>query len=233
MFRERKRWMNYTYYHRHPVFHWKTTHLYSPVLVNSFWNVRQPYSTMTVDIADENFIAGWSASTRTKINKAVREELVVDRGKYLLPAILELFSFTAERKGLRGFTVTDFDSFPSFECSAILLNGVMLCGHVWLMDEDEKRAMLYINASNHKNENEDASLTGRAHYFLLWQDGLYLREKGVNLLDLQGYKAETTDPMVSGVYKWKAGTHGQQETLYHYFPFWFHWLRKFRNMLSR
>jgi len=232
MFRERKRWMDYTYFNRDPAFHWWTTHLYSPVKVKGGWNIRTPFSTMIVDVSDENFVRQWSDSTRTKINKAIREELVADRGSHLLPDILKLFSLTAERKGLRGFIVEDFNTFPKFECAAVHLDGVMLCGHVWLMDEEEKRAMLYINASNHKHENEDSSLTGRAHYFLLWQDGLFLRNHGVSFLDLQGYNRDTKDPSLRGVYAWKAGTHGRQEMLYHYFPFWFYLLRKFRNMVT-
>lgn len=230
MFKEKKKWMSYTYYNRHPAFHWRTTHLYSPALVKSVSMVRVPFSTMTVDISNEDFVSGWSASTRTKINKAVREELVPDRGQHLLPDILKLFALTAEKKGLLGFIVSDFDTFPRFECSAVILDGVMLCGHVWLIDEEEKRAMLYISASNHRNENDDASLTGRAHYFLLWQDGLYLRKMSIPTLDLQGYNPDTKDPSLQGVYKWKAGTHGHQEMLYHYFPFWFYLLRKFRNL---
>jgi len=50
-------------------------------------------------------------------------------------------------------------------------------------------------------------------------------------MDLQGYNPDSKDPSKLGVYKWKEGTHGQREQLYHYLPFWFHWLRKLRNLL--
>jgi hypothetical protein len=232
MFREKKKWMDYTYYSRNPVSHWRTTHLYSPVWIENKLSVRVPFSTMTVDISKDDFLTRWSASTRTKVNRAARVGLVVDRGVYLLKDILKLFSLTAEKKELRGFTPSDFDTFPKFECSAIILNGTMLCGHVWLLDDDEKRAMLYISTTNHRNENDDTALTGRAHYFLLWQDGLFLREKGIVIMDLQGYNPASKDPKLIGVYTWKAGTHGQQEMLYHYFPIWFHLLRKFRNLVN-
>jgi hypothetical protein len=108
----------------------------------------------------------------------------------------------------------------------------MLCGHVWLIDKEEKRALLYVNASNHHNPNDDTSLTGRAHYFLLWQDGLYLRHLGIDTMDLMGYERDSVNPLMKGVYQWKAGTHGKEEILYHYYPFWFFVLRKFRNMLA-
>jgi len=233
MFEEKKKWMAYTYFNRHPKFHWRKTHFYSFINVKSFGNICTPYSTMIVDITPENFVSTWSGSTRTKINKAVREQLVVDRGINLLEDILKLFSITADKKGLRGYKVSDFDLFPKIECSAVIYEGVMLCGHVWLIDEEEKRALFHVNATNQRNDAEDTSLTGRAHYFLLWQDGLYLRSKGVDTLDLQGYKTFTDDPKLKGVYAWKAGTHGKQETLYHYLPFWFHLLRKIRNMATR
>jgi hypothetical protein len=218
--------MHYSYYNRSPGYQWRTTHLYSPILVSNLFLVRTPFPTMTVDVSAANFVSKWSASTRTKINKAVRENLAVDRGAHLLPDILKLFSQTAAWKQLRGFTVADFTTFPRFECSAVIVDGVMLCGHVWLIDEEEKIAMLYISASNFRNENDEASMTGRAHYFLLWQDGLFLRQHGVSTMDLQGYNPDSRDPGLIGVYKWKAGTHGQQKMLYHYFPFWFYWLRK-------
>jgi hypothetical protein len=73
---------------------------------------------------------------------------------------------------------------------------------------------------------------GRAHYFLLWQDGLLFHQKGFETMDLNGYNPENKDPLLSGVYAWKEGTHGQIEKLYHYYPLPFFWLRKFRNMVT-
>jgi hypothetical protein len=229
---QKKKWMQYTYFNREPQADWKTTHLFSFADQKIPGMVRAPFPTMIVDVRNENFISAWSSSTRTKINKAVREELVADRGMNLLPDILKLFSYTAERKKLRGYKVSDFDQFECMECSAIVQDGVILCGHVWLVDKKEKRALLYVNAVNHDNENDDASLTGRAHYFLLWQDGLFLRQQGIDILDLMGYARMTQDESLKGVYTWKAGTHGQEEILHHYYPIWFYGFRRFRKLLT-
>lgn len=192
-----------------------------------------PFPTMVVDIQNETFGESWSSSARTKIHRAQRENLAVDRGGYLLENILLLFNPRMRIKGLHGYEPSHFDTMPHIECSAIYYEGVMLCGHVWLIDEAEKRAMLYVSASNMANELDDSSLTGRAHYFLLWQDGLYLRHSGMETLDLMGYEKEPSDPGLRGVYQWKAATHGKTETLYHYYPAWFYQLRKLRNMLRQ
>jgi hypothetical protein len=108
-----------------------------------------------------------------------------------------------------------------------------VAAHIWLVDEEEKRALLYVNASNTYNELDDRSMTGRAHYFLLWQDGLFLRHLGIRTMDLMGYDPDSVDTGLKGVYQWKAGTHGQQQVLYHYYPAWFYVFRKFRNMVTR
>jgi hypothetical protein len=232
MITERKRMMTYTYFNHLPGWNLRTTHLFSPVMKTIPGMVRVLFPTMTVDLRDPGYINTWSSSTRTKINRATREGLTVDRGNYLVPDILKLFAATATLRGLSGYTPEDFDQIPYIESSAVFYEGVMLCSHIWLMDEEEKRALLYVNASNHHNHQDDTSLTGRAHYFLLWQDGLNLRHHGIETMDLMGYEPHTTNPCLKGVYQWKAGTHGSMETLYHYYPSWFYLLRKFRNMLT-
>ena len=233
MITQQKRLMNYTYFNRNPESDLRTTHLFSQVQKRIALMVRVPFPTMVVDLRDNAFVRKWSASTRTKINKAEREGLIADRGNYLIPEILKLFSSTARLKGLKGYVPEDFEQLPHLESSAIYYEGVMLCSHIWLIDSTEKRAMLYVNASNHHNDNDDHSLTGRAHYFLLWQDGLYLRNLGIEIMDLMGYSARSANKLLSGVFQWKAGTHGKEEMLYHYYPLWFYVFRKFRNMLTR
>lgn len=233
MIKIRRRWMTYTYYNSHPRFQWGVTHLFSFADLSVAGCIRIPFPTLVVELSDENFLEKWSSSTRTKVNRAVREELVADRGAYLMPDILKLFSSTALLKGLHGYSPRLFKDFPQIECSAVLYEGVMLCGHVWVIDPEEKRALLYVNASNQYNENEDSSLTGRAHYFLLWQDGLHLRRAGIQTLDLMGYDPQTTETWMKGINQWKAGTHGREELLHHYYPFWFYFLRMFRAMFTR
>ena len=229
---EQKRWMTYTYFNRDPRQSHRTTHLFSLVKKDIAMMVRVPFPTMIVDLRDSSFLSRWSDSTRTKVNRAEREGLTADRGNYLIPEILKLFSSTATIKGLRGYVPEDFEQLPHLESSAVYYEGVMLCSHIWLIDQEEKRAMLFVSASNHHNDNDDKSLTGRAHYFLLWQDGLFLRNLGIEIMDLMGYAAKSDDKWLSGVYQWKAGTHGKEEMLYHYYPVWFYVLRKFRNMLT-
>jgi hypothetical protein len=231
MITEKRKWMTYTYFHRNPNGDTRTTHLFSFLIKKIPMMVRVDFPTMVVQVESPDFVKKWSSSTRTKINKAIKEGLTVDRGNYLLPDILKLFSASAAGKGLRGYTLDDFGTKSNYECSAVFYEGVMLCGHVWLIDREEKRALLFVNASNH-NQYDNATLTGCAHYFLLWQDGLFLHQQAIRILDLMGYVPDTKNAMLKGVYQWKAGTHGSLETLYHYYPVWFYVLRKFRNMLA-
>lgn len=233
MITQRKRLMTYTYFNPDPRTDLRTTHLFSSVQKRIALMVQVPFPTMVVDLGASSFVSQWSASTRNKINRAEREGLTVDRGNYLIPEILKLFASTAALKGLKGYVPEDFEQLPHLESSAIYFEGVMLCSHIWLIDKEEKRAMLYVNASNHHNDNDDKSLTGRAHYFLLWQDGLYLHSQGIETMDLMGYTASSANTWMRGVYQWKAGTHGKEEMLYHYYPMWFYVFRKFRNMLTR
>jgi hypothetical protein len=231
MITQHKKLMTYTYFNRNPGWNPRTTHLFSLAKKDIALMVCVPFPNITVDMNKPEFVTDWSSSTRTKINKAVREGLTVDRGNYLLPDILKLFEATIKIKGLKGYKPEDFNEFPYIECSAVFYEDVMLCSHVWLMDKEEKRALLFVNASN-QYHTDDSSLTGRAHYFLLWQDGLFLREKGIKIMDLMGYEPETKNPVMKGIYQWKAGTRGKEEKLYHYYPGWFYVLRKFRNMLT-
>ena len=195
--------------------------------------VSVPCPTMIADIKECDFLSNWSSSTRTKINKAEQETLSLQRDKELLPEILKLFSETAKHKGLRGHKPHDFDSRPWILCSAVKSGDKMLAGHVWLIDEEEKRGLLFVNASAHHDAGIDQSLIGRAHYYLLWQDGMYMRNNGIDCMDLHGYNPGITDENLAGVYKWKEGTHGSQEELFHYYPFWFYWLLSVRKNFSR
>jgi len=210
-----------------------TTHLFSPTRRSIAGMVRVAFPTLVVDIGDPDFLQRWSSSTRTKVNKASHDNLLIGRGSDLLPQVLDLFGSTARRRGLKGYPAHHFDAFPHVECSAAFLDGVMLCGHVWIIDDEGRRACLYVNASAHHDGTEVSSLYGRAHYYLLWQDGIFLREGGIMTLDLQGYDPGSGQQDLEGVYRWKAGTHGTQETLYHYYPAWFHGIRRMREILGR
>lgn len=75
--------------------------------------VRVPFPTMIVDLRNLSFLSRWSDSTRTKVNRAEREGLTADRGNFLIPEILKLFSSTATIKGLRGYVPEDFDQLPT------------------------------------------------------------------------------------------------------------------------
>lgn len=233
MITEKKRCITYTYFNRTPVSNFRTTHLFSFTKRSGLFMVCVPFPTITVDLDLADFINGWSASTRTKVNRASQNELTIQRGDFLLEDVLKLFMFTAKRKGLQGYKGKDFASFPSIEVSAIYDKDVILCGHVWLIDKAESRALLYVNATHQTDNSEDASSVGRAHYYLLWQEGLFLQKMGIKTMDLMGFDPNTKDPNLKGVYQWKAGTHGTAQILYHYYPLWFYVLRKFRNMLPR
>ncbi|MEP6647101.1 MAG: hypothetical protein ABJC12_08420 [Saprospiraceae bacterium] len=233
MISEKKKWLKYTYFNRNPGFRLNEVHLFSPVKKGIVGMKRILFPTMVVDISKENFTDEWSKSTRYKINRAKKEMLIIKRNMDLLPAILNLFQRTAQLKNLRGYSMIDFDSRPWIECSAVFFEDKMLAGHVWLIEKAEKRCLLFVNASDHHEASNDSSLVGRAHYFLLWKDGLYFRNKEFRTLDLNGYLEHSEDLNLKGVYAWKEGTHGQVENLYQYYPFHVYWLRKFRNMAAR
>src|SRR5690606_6358036 len=122
---------------------------------------------------------------------------------------------------------------PELMCSTIRDEGGVCGGHVWLMDMAARRAWLYVNAARQGMDSGERSRIGRAHYYLLAKEGEWLREAGIDTLDLQGYVPDSDDPGLRGVYQWKAGTHGQPETLYHYYPVWFHALRRLREIITR
>ncbi len=231
MIKEQKKWMCYTYFHRNPEFHWKTAHLFSPVRKKIRGMVCIPCPTLIADIKECDFLNTWSKSTQTKISKAESEALTLQRGMELLPDILKLFSETARAKDLRGHYPPDFDSRPWILCSAVYSGGKILAGHIWVIDEEEKRSLLFVNASAYRDNENDASFIGRAHYYLLWQDGMYLRNNGIDCLDLNGYNPGMSDSKLAGVFTWKEATHGQQEDLFHYYPNWFYLLHRIRKKL--
>ncbi len=195
--------------------------------------VRVPSPTMIAEIRECDFLNSWSQSTRAKIRKAEEENFELRRGKELLPEILKLFGRTANAKKLRGHFEKDFESRPWIICSGVFHNNELLAGHVWVMDESEKRSLLFVNASRHHDPKLDAGLIGRAHYYLLWQDGMYLRNNGIDCLDLHGYNPKADDPELTGVYRWKEGTHGKEEELFHYYPLWFYCFHSLRKKWKR
>lgn len=231
--REKRKFLNYTYFSRNPSFQLKAVHLFSFAKKNIPGMKRIDFPTMILDIKGQIFLDTWSKSTRYKVNRAEKENFRISRHPDILKDILFLFQKTADAKGLRGFVPADFNSKPWIECSAVFDADKIVAGHIWLIDRQEKRILLYVNASDHHEENYDASVVGRAHYYLLWKDGLHFQATGIETLDLNGYCTETNDPLLKGVYTWKEGMHGRQENLYQYYPWHVFWLRKFRNMASR
>ncbi|MEO6131671.1 MAG: hypothetical protein ABIQ02_07475, partial [Saprospiraceae bacterium] len=146
MITEKRKWITYTYFNRNPEFLLNKVHLFSPVKKNIEGMHRIPFPTMILDIQKENFLDAWSKSTRYKVNRAEKEGLVIERVITQLPEILNLFQKTAEVKKLRGYTIDDFHSKPWIDCSAVYADDKILAGHVWILDPDEKRCLLFVNA---------------------------------------------------------------------------------------
>jgi hypothetical protein len=96
--------------------------------------IRVPFPTMIVDLKNEQFVENWSKSTRYKVNRAEKENFIILRDNALLKDILDLFTKTARAKGLRGHTISDFDSRDWIICSAVFFEDKMLAGHVWIID---------------------------------------------------------------------------------------------------
>jgi lipid II:glycine glycyltransferase (peptidoglycan interpeptide bridge formation enzyme) len=207
-------------------------HLLSLVETKIKGMVCVPFPTMIIDLKNPDFLNDWSSSTRYKVNRADKENFEIKRSNHLLADILNLFQKTARAKGLRGFTTGDFYSRPWILCTAIYQDNELLAGHVWIIDKEERRSLFYVNASDHRDEQTDASVIGRAHYYLLWKDGLYLQSIGIDTMDLYGYNPDESNPALTGVNTWKEGTHGRQQKLYNYYPVYVYWLRKFRNMVA-
>lgn len=233
MIKERKKWMNYTWYNATPSSDLQTTHLHALKDSTLFGMVKSSFTTMVVDIREEDFLKTWSSSTRTKVHKAEAEGMEITRGKVLLPEIIALFQKTAKRKKLRGHKLVDFDSRTWVLPTAVFQGATLLGGHVWVMDEESKRATLFINAIQSQTPEVESSTISRAHYYLLWQDGIFFHQKGYEILDLHGYEPDSSDSNLKGVYKWKEGTHGSIEQQFHYYPFWFYCFRRIRNWFSK
>lgn len=230
---QRRPWMTYVWHSHDPVPAMFRCFLYSPVRRVIPGMIRVPFPTILVNVADPDFVRGWSDATRTKINRASREAIEIRRGPHLLPDVLGLFMHTAHLRGLRGYPESHFETLPQVACAAAYADDNLICGHIWVLDYEEGRAMLYVTASGHHHAPGDRSFYGRVHYYLLWQDGLFLRQLGISILDLQGYDVSTNDPQLRGVYQWKAATHGSPEMLYHYYPAWFYLFRRIREALVR
>lgn len=230
---EKKRWMTYTWYNASPSTDMRTTHLHSLTDTSLPGMVKRPFKTMVVDIRDEDFLKNWSSSTRTKVHRAEAEGMEITRGKVLLPEVIGLFVKTAKKKKLRGHKLKDFDSRTWVLPTAVFQGSTLLGGHVWVIDEENKRATLFINAIQHQTPEIESSTISRAHYYLLWQDGLFFHQKGFEILDLHGYEKNSSDPALKGVFRWKEGTHGKVEQQFHYYPFWFYIIREIRKWFVR
>lgn len=173
------------------------------------------YQTIWVDLQeDEQEKRGRLKSNwRNKLKKAEKSGLKVEwdeKGEYF-SWLLRIYQEDMVNKGYDGPSVPLLGAMgKSFSADAA--DGCMLIGRAMLDDEAVAAILLFCHGGGATYQIGWSSQKGRndaAHTLLLWQGMLYLKDKGINDLDLGGVNDETA----KGVKQFKEGVNGETITL--------------------
>jgi hypothetical protein len=105
------------------------------------------------------------------------------------------------------------------------IEGKVLVAHSYMEDEKVGIARIHHSATTRLDESMDKNLVGRAHKYLTVKNILHYKARGFKVLDLGGYAANTTDPGLLGINKFKEMFGGKVVPCINYFSYSY-WLVK-------
>ncbi len=173
----------------------------------------------------------FSKTVRQKINKAGRESVTFNIYKLdtqeKIGFYINYYNEFAKSKKLH-FNISKRNIMPFLDNSLVTYseyNGVILSMHRYILDNESKIAC-FVESSSHfrlidKDDTVNRNFIGIANIFLMYQDMLYLKEKGFTSYDLGGYGVNTDDPAILAINYFKDGFKGTlvQENHFESYPF--------------
>jgi hypothetical protein len=192
------------------------------------------YANQTKDLSPhpDALFSQCSSTVRNEIRKAERLQCryhTSQEPKQFLP----ILNATANAKGLYKKTVKTFATKPDSIFSYSQLNESIAACHYYLIDMEESTAILLFSGSARyltKDDQERKNITF-AHRFLLFQDFLMLKEKGIGLIKFGKLNLDNSGNPASAS-KFRFGFNCSSHLSYNYYPWGYYILNKIREKLK-
>ena len=227
MITERKQWLVWATFPRRDQLIWRWNWVYMQCDHKRWlpFFVRQVFYTKAINLSQtkEQLLQTMSAKSRYKVRRARKDSLTI---QYHLDyqVIIDLFSMTAEAKGLNTINEATFRTKSSYLISEVRSgeHGV-LAAHFYQLDKERSKVHLTYNCSAYRLHEDKAirSLCGRANRLLFLEDIYYFKDEGFSTFDYGGYGAGAEKADQEGVNAFKDTLPGEIGKQYNYYPLWY------------
>jgi hypothetical protein len=196
----------------------------------ALWTHQQvPFVSYHIDLMlpNEERFAKYSAKLRQDIRRAQRSELQIQRNQDY-HNLLTLLQLTIDARGLSAVHADHFRTKSTLLITSITHpEYATLAAHAYSLDLDGGRIRLEYNASGHRKfplGSKARNLCGQANCLLFDDDFSFFKNAGYTIYDFGGYG------VAPSVNYFKDQFHGQIVEQFNYFPIWYYWYRKLRQL---
>lgn len=192
------------------------------------------YATQTKDLSPdpETLFSQCSSTVRNEIRKAERLQCTYHTSQDP-NQFLPILNATADAKGLYTKTENTFATKPDSFFTFSQLNESIAACHYYLIDTEVSTAILLFSGSSRyltTDDQERKNITF-AHRFLLFQDLIMIKEKGIRLIKFGKLNLDNSGNP-TGASKFRSGFNCSSQLSYNYYPWGYYILNEIREKLK-
>ena len=150
--------------------------------------------------------------------------------------LIDVYSLFARDNHLPELDERVLDAYwPDMKVTKLSYHGRTLVMHSLMIDQNARRACMLHDAAMFRQmpDARHRNLIGHANRYLHFLDMLYLKDLGIESLDLGGYALNTTDEHLRHINEFKDGFGGELVEMSNYVSHPLYCYRKFSNCLHR
>lgn len=196
---------------------------YTPQKPQGF--IREDRHTLLTDLrpSSKEIFNNFQRDTRRQIRHTQDNNIFYFNTKTDLQTFIQLFNAFAQPRGLSLITQQDSQLLASanYRIFSMDWQGQPLICHFYLLCAEKGIVNILISAASqaYAGDQEMRRQIGQANRYLHWQCMLHFKAAGFHTYDWGGYVAETTDPVMQGINRFKRTFNGTLTPIYnHYSP---------------
>lgn len=192
------------------------------------------YVILEIDlkIPAEMIFGRFNKQVRNSIRSAERLGIICEETRNY-DMFRDYFNLFADQKGIPRLQKYLFDQLDgNLFISIAQHNGKILCAHCYLVDHEEKYAILFRSASSrYLDAALDGNLVGKANKLLHFRDMVALKERGIETYEFGGYDERRGRHRMAGINSFKSRFGGSVNHHFRYITFPYFLIRKTKDLL--
>jgi lipid II:glycine glycyltransferase (peptidoglycan interpeptide bridge formation enzyme) len=158
----------------------------------------------------DTIFSSFSNTIKQEIKKSKAEGVICTLNNHSIEFFVSFYNEFAQAKNIYTTSVERINEMKEFfYISYAQLNDEVLVAHSYLVDPKMKIVRLFHSANRRLDTTIDSKLIGRANKCLTFEDIVYFKDLGIEIMDFGGYANNTTIKSLKGINDFKLAFGGK------------------------